>query len=123
MIDRLMVLLEAYPALKIVFIVAVVAVILSILGKLFRLALAILLVSALITIFSSVILGDGTEYVSKAAQFLPEEYQNKVEDTYQDFRLREAEDPVLDYEKLRNGVQNRVEEAKDAVSDAIGKTS
>lgn len=113
--ERFAYLLETYPVLKIALIVAVVFFIISLIGKLFRLAIGIAVVAFMISVGSTILLGDGTEYVSTATQFLPESYQEQINDAYQDYRQKEAEHPLLgDGENVSDSVLDRIRRAKEA---------
>ncbi len=115
--EKFLSLLETYPMLRLVVILAVVAIIVSIIGKLFRVAVAVAVVAIMISVFSTILLGDGTEYVREASQFLPEQYQEQVNDAYQDYRERASENPIIDYDE----VKDRIDRARE-IADQLGES-
>lgn len=69
--------------------------IICVVGKFFRVAVGLVVLSILIPILFTIFWGDGTKYVHQFSSILTEPHKQNVEEFYKKFK--ETEDPVIDY--------------------------
>lgn len=115
--EKLSAILSAYPSLRILFILVAVAFIITLIGKLFRAAVVMVILFLLISVASTVLLGDGTAYVNGVTQFVSDEYRGKIEEAYQEYRERETSDPVFNYDAIQDTLDTTKENAKKAAKN------
>lgn len=86
--------------------VAIALIILCVIAKLFRIAIGLGILFVVIPIVFTIFWGDGFEYVSKFASFFQPAYQQQIEDAYEYYKKKDAEDPFVDYDAVSNAVTN-----------------
>lgn len=89
-------------------VVIAIVLVLCLIAKLFKLAIGVAILAVVIPIIFTIFWGDGSAYVSKFASFFNPKYQEQIESAYQYYKDKDAEDPFVDYDAV-----------KDAVSDAL----
>lgn len=84
--------------------------IICIIGKFFRVAVGLVILSILIPILFTVFWGDGTEYVHQFSSILTEPHKQNVEEFYKKFK--ETEEPVIDYGAVSDKATHLFEDFK-----------
>lgn len=99
-------------------IVAVAAIIVLLFFKLIKAAIGVGITLILIPMLFNLFFGDGKELVKKAADYLPPETGKQLEENYDYFKQKEAEDPVLNVEKI----QETAEDIKNSITEKLPET-
>lgn len=87
-----------------IVIAAVVLLSICLFFKLFKIAIGVGALACVIFVLFTVFWGDGTEYVSKLTSFMEPEHQQRVEEAYQYYKEKDAEDPIVDYDAVSSAV-------------------
>ena len=80
--------------------VAIVLIILCIVAKLFKIAIGLAILYVVVPIIFTIFWGDGGRYVAKFASFFQPEYQQRIEDVYDYYKQKDAEDPFVNYDAV-----------------------
>jgi len=95
--------------------VAIVLIILCIVAKLFKIAIGLAILYVVVPIIFTIFWGDGGRYVAKFASFFQPEYQQRIEDVYDYYKQKDAEDPFVSYDAVSNTVTDIFQHAFEAV--------
>jgi len=77
-----------------------VLLLICIIGRFFRVAIGLVILSVLIPILFTVFWGDGREYVHEFTSVFAEPHKQNIEEFYDAFKEREQSSPVIDYEAV-----------------------
>jgi len=67
-------------------------------AKLFKVAVGILILALVVPYLFMVFWGDGETVVSRFASIFEDKYQQQIEEAYQFYKEKDAEDPFVDYD-------------------------
>lgn len=109
--------LNPQTLLLIVAVILVVLLVVAIFLRLIRIAIALGVIIILVPILCTIMWGDGTDYVSKIASIFTPEIEENINDGYQEYRDKNAEDPVVDMDQL----EEYFNQAGKAAGDALHK--
>lgn len=103
-----------YTTIIVVAIVLAIALItLCVVMKLFKVAISLGILCIIVPIIFTIFWGDGSEYVSKFASFFQPAYQQQIEDAYEYYKKKDAEDPFVDYGAVSSAVTDVFQGIKD----------
>ncbi len=91
-----------------------VILVFCLIARLFRVAIGIAILAVVVPIVFTIFWGDGTKYVSKFASLFNSKYQTQIEEIYQYYKDKDAEDPFIDYDTVTSKVS-------DSISDVFSK--
>lgn len=103
--------------LLITAIIVLVIFTLCLIGKMFKIAVGLALLSIIIPILFTIFWGDGSEYVSRFASLFEPAHQQQIEDAYQFYKDKDAEDPFVDYDAVSESVTNVFRDVEEYVSE------
>ena len=106
--------------LPILLIAAAVIIIICIITKLFRIAIGIAILSVVIPVLITIFWGNGTTYVQKFASLFNNEYKTQIEEAYNYYYQKNAEDPVVNYDEVM-GLWNETTEGLKELTDGATK--
>lgn len=69
-------------------------------AKLLRVAVSLMIAGTIISIVFAIIWGDGSAYIAKISAFVQPSYRQQIENAYDYYMQREAEDPIVDYDRI-----------------------
>lgn len=105
-----------------VFVAAGLAVLLfglCLAAKLFRVAVGLLVLSAVIPIMFAVFWGDGRDYVSQFAGIFYPKHQQQIIEAYEFYKGKDAEDPFVNAEAVSDAVTDAFAELSDVGEEAV----
>ena len=106
--------------LPILLIVAVIAIIICIISRLFRIAIGVAVLTTIIPVLITIFWGDGTTYIQKFASLFNDQYQTQIEQAYDYYYQKNAEDPLVDYDRVM-GLWNETTEGLREITDGVTK--
>ena len=92
---------------------AIALITLCVLMKLFKVAISLGILCIIVPIIFTIFWGDGSEYVSRLASFFQPAYQQQIEDAYEYYKKKDAEDPFIDYGAVSSAVTEVFQGTKD----------
>lgn len=102
-----------------VIVIALALLVVCIIKKLFRIAIALFILSVIIPALFTICWGDGHEYVEKFASFFIEEHGEKIVSIYDYFKEKDAENPFVDYDAVSNTVTDIFAQFRDKIDDYV----
>jgi len=95
--------------------VGIVLIVLCVIAKLFKIAIGLSILCIVVPIIFTIFWGDGSKYISKFASFFQPEYQQQIEDAYEYYKKKDAEDPFVNYDAVSSAVTDIFQEASDSL--------
>lgn len=94
--------------------------VICVIGKFFRVAVALVILSVLIPILFTVFWGDGTEYVHEFASYFAEPYKENITEFYGAFKERDLASPLIDYGAVSEKATHFFETAAQKTGELLG---
>ena len=108
------------PFLPVIIILVIIVLVIGIITKLIKAAIMIAVAMVVIPTLFTVFFADGSHIVSKTAEYLPDDRAQLLEEGYQYFKDKEAQNPALDVEKIQEDAGKAVDRVQDTITD-VGK--
>lgn len=93
--------------------VVIALIVLCVIAKLFKIAIGLGILCIVVPIIFTIFWGDGSKYVSKFASFFQPAYQQQIEDAYEYYKKKDAEDPFVNYDAVSSAVTDIFQSASD----------
>jgi len=104
---------EHLPAILVVTMVcAVIFIVICIIKKLFQIAIGLFIATLIIPILFTVFWGDGARYVSQFASLFEEPHKQQIEQVYEYYKKKDAEDPFVNADAVSDQITHTFDEAK-----------
>lgn len=104
-------------------VIIVVALIICLFLKLIRSAAILACILCTVSIVFSIFWGNGQGYVDFAASYLPDDKKYALQDWYSNFKKAEAEDPVINSDKIISDVESLTQGTIDGITQVFTDTS
>lgn len=105
--------------MSLIIVVVLAALIVLIVLKLFKIAIGLVFLLVAIPMMFNLFFGDGSALVEKVANFLPPDTAQQLEESYDYFKEKEAQDQLIDSDKIEQSAKQRASDYVRGVLDPV----
>lgn len=93
-------------------------IVFSAMAKLHRIAIGLTILSIVVPVIFTLCWGDGSRYVSTFASFFQPAHRQQIEEAYNFYKRKDAEDPFMDHDVVSKAITTFFETTSDQSSDS-----